>query len=173
MAHQLNDLFSKLSHGKQELKVQPYNQENLHFKGWINCIHDSIHPLWRKKKEINAKWILLCTTIPSHHQQIHWQERKTTYIEKISTFKCRTSFYSLAVFAWINKLLNEFVEVPAMITNAIRVRKQSDGLVPTKVIVSSVKEKSYFLCDHRNLHNKLYLTHASKVFITQDLTPMQ
>ena len=81
-----------------------------------------------KRKRI-ANLILLCTTILGHHQKIHYQERKRTYyiIEKISTFKCHTSFYSLVVFAWISKLLNKYIEVLAMITYAIRVGKQSDG----------------------------------------------
>jgi len=76
--------------------------------------------------------------------------RKKEGIKNISTCKGHSNFYSLAVFAWFSKLLDEYVEVPAMITYAIRIGKKSDGLMFTKVIVSCVKEKSYIIHDHCN-----------------------
>ena len=90
----------------------------------------------KKKNRIrNTNWILSYTTIPNHHQQIHKQKKG----DKQN----------------ISKLLNEYVEVPATITNAIRIGKQPNL---TKVTVSSVQEKSFILHNRRSLHNKSYYT---------------
>jgi len=58
----------------------------------------------------------------------------------------------------ISKLLNEYVEVHAMITNTIHIGKQLDGHRLTKATVLSVQEKSFILRNRRSLCNKSYPT---------------
>ena len=72
----------------------------------------------------------------------------------------------------ISALLNDYVEIPTTITNAVCIGKPLDGPRFTKVTVSSVEEKSVILRNCCNSPNKSYSNACEQSFITPDLTPM-
>ena len=98
LAGQLNDLSSKLSLGMQELSVQPSNQESTcqTTLSTESIASMTVSILSEEKQKEKCKLNLII-----HKPSL--LARKKEGIEKIS------------------KLLNEYVEVPAMIINAIRI----------------------------------------------------
>ena len=145
LAGQLNDLSSKLSHGMQELSVQPSNQESTcqTTLSTESIASMTVSILSEEKQKEKCKLNLII-----HEPSL--LARKKEGIENI------------------NKLLNEYVEVSAMIINSIRI---GDGPRLNKVTGLSVQEKFFILRNRRNSHDKSYPMHVNKVFITPDLTP--
>ena len=103
------------NHPTKNLYVKPLYQ--------LNQSHPWQHPSsLEKNRKRNASWILLYTTIPNHHQKVPLARKKED-IENIS------------------KLLNEYVEVPATITNAICIGKQLDGpRLPIRLLYHLLKK---------------------------------
>ena len=65
----------------------------------------------------------------------------------------------------ISTLLNQYVNAPATIANAIRLGKRSEGPRLTKITVSTIEEKPSILRNCRNLHNKIHPSHMFKEYL--------
>jgi len=142
LTDQLNDLSSKLRYGMQQLNVQPSDQEStcqttLSAESITSMTASILSEEEKLKEKCKLNLIMHNYPEPSSTDPL---ARKKKDIENIS------------------KLLNEYVKVPAMITNAICIGKQLDGPRFTKVIVSSVQEKPFIFRNRYNSCKKLYPT---------------
>ena len=159
LADQLSDLSSKLSHGAQESNIEmtgddlPLSQESSSLS--VESIASMTASIFSEEKEKDKRKMNLIVHNYPEPTSSEAQARKKEDIENIST------------------LLNQFVNVPATITDASRLGKRSEGPRLTKITVSTIEEKSSILRNRRNLRNKSHPSHVQKVFITPDLTPSQ
>jgi len=159
LADQLNDISTKLSHGTKELNTEmavdelPLSQETPSLS--VESIASMTASIVSEEKERDKRKMNLIIHNYPEPTSSEPQVRKKEDIENIST------------------LLNKFINVPATITNAIRLGKPKEGPRLTKITVSTIEEKSSILHNRRNLRNKSHPSHVQKVFITPDLTPSQ
>ena len=71
----------------------------------------------------------------------------------------------------LTTLFNQYIGVPASVTNAIRIGKHSTKPRLIKVSLSSIEEKRMILRNHFNLRNKEHPSQITMTFIAPDLTP--